>query len=292
MLSILIPIYNFDCRKLVQDLVAQCEALGIAYEILCFDDCSLEDYRQLNASLSEHAHVSYHFQTKNLGRARNRNALAAAAQYEYLLFMDGDSGIVHERYIADYIRAATPTIVLYGGTFYPDKPPKDSRLYLHWKVGRAREQMPASTRQAAPYSRFTTNNFLVPKSLFQRIQFDASIRQYGHEDTLFAQALQQRGIPILHLDNPLEHIGLEANTVFLEKSERAIQNLVQLAQAGKPIETRLYAAYLKLKEWNLLGLYRLFFRIGKSSLRKNLLGKNPTLKSFDLYKLGILVELV
>ena len=40
MLSVLIPIYNYDCRRLINSLSAQAENLDVEYEILAFDDGS------------------------------------------------------------------------------------------------------------------------------------------------------------------------------------------------------------------------------------------------------------
>ena len=40
MLSILIPIYNFDVQELVQKLHQQASLLAIAFEIVCVDDGS------------------------------------------------------------------------------------------------------------------------------------------------------------------------------------------------------------------------------------------------------------
>lgn len=291
MLSILIPIYNFDCRNLVQSLIGQCEKLTQKYEIIAFDDASTATYQNINQDLKTLKNVHYKVLPQNVGRSKIRNLLAAAAQYEYLLFMDCDSRVVQDRYISDYLKYAKPRQVIYGGTFYSFNPPEDERLLLHWKVGCQREQMPADLRQVKPYGRFTTNNFLVPKSIFQNIQFEENLRQYGHEDTLFAFALEEKGVPILHLDNPLEHVGLETNVVFLRKSEQAIQNLVFLAKTATPVETRLYQTYLELKRWKLLGIYAVFFKLSKPFLRKNLLGMHPDLRVFDLYKLGVLEQL-
>lgn len=290
MLSILIPIYNFDCRKLVYNLWEQCEKSVQQFEILCFDDCSDAHFQNLNYILNQLPNVQYKVLPQNVGRSRNRNLLAQAAKHPYLLFMDGDSGVVRTDYIEKYFTNTQTDRVIYGGTFYAESPPENPAHLLHWKVGSAREQMPAQMRQAQPYSRFTTNNFLVPKAIFDNIQFEEKLRQYGHEDTLFAQALQERNIPILHLDNPLEHLGLETAEVFLAKSEKAIENLVLLAQTDTAVETRLYSTFLKLKQYRLNTLYKLCFSLSKPLIRVNLRGKHPNLKLFDAYKLGLLCE--
>ncbi|MCZ2338586.1 MAG: glycosyltransferase [Chitinophagales bacterium] len=59
MLSIVIPIYNQDVRKLVDTLMKQCQKLDINFQILCFDDCSEPKYRKLNKELAFRINVNY-----------------------------------------------------------------------------------------------------------------------------------------------------------------------------------------------------------------------------------------
>ena len=59
MLSILIPIYNYDVRSLVEDLFHQCKDQNIEFEIVCMDDASDPSYRQLNAKHIESDKIRY-----------------------------------------------------------------------------------------------------------------------------------------------------------------------------------------------------------------------------------------
>ncbi|MEL6719415.1 MAG: glycosyltransferase family 2 protein, partial [Bacteroidota bacterium] len=129
-----------------------------------------------------------------------------------------------------------------------------------------------------------------PKAIFQQIQFDESLKQYGHEDTLFGIELKVRQIPILHLDNPLEHIGLEETEVFLAKTEQAIQNLAQLYKQGKAIETKLLSTYLILKKYKLRNIFLFCYRIFELPIKQNLRSLKPQLLYFDLYKLNQLTK--
>mgnify|MGYP000465830659 CR=1 FL=1 len=74
---------------------------------------------------------------------------------------------------------------------------------------------------------------LISKSLFQQLKFNESISEYGHEDTLFGIELQTKNIPINHILNPVVHLGLENEAIFLNKQEKAIQNLVLLLKQEK-----------------------------------------------------------
>jgi hypothetical protein len=174
--------------------------------------------------------------------------------------------------------------LVYGGRCYTDQPPADPTLRFHWHYGREREQRTAAERSRSPYHSFMTNNFLIPKAIFIDILFDETLRQYGHEDTLFGMELAKRQGPILHIDNPLEHIGLEPVDVFLLKTEQGIENLVQLKRECKPIQTRLLSAYEHYPKW-IFFVLRKMPTLLKSLITKQLNSKMPLLFLFDLLKL-------
>ena len=74
---------------------------------------------------------------------------------------------------------------------------------LRWKYGRKKEQKKASDRNKHPYSRFSTFNVIIDKSIFSKFRFYEELKQYGHEDTLFSYQLKKAGIAIYHIDNGL-----------------------------------------------------------------------------------------
>ncbi|HMO38307.1 MAG TPA: glycosyltransferase family 2 protein [Saprospiraceae bacterium] len=291
MLSVLIPVFNFDVRALVQDLHRQLVAAGVPFEIICFDDDSTPPFKNINRALATRsAHIRYVELPHNVGRARIRNLLAAAAQYPWLLFMDCDSKVVSNDYIQQYISHLQSETVLCGGRCYAPTPPSNPDLYLHWLYGRQREQISADRRQQKPWHAFMSNNFLVPKAIFDATGFDERIVQYGHEDTLLGLELQQRGVPILHLDNPLEHLGLETNSVFLDKTRQGIQSLVQLLEIYPNLETKLLRSYQGLRAWRLATPARIALRLLQALLLQNLRSRHPWLRCLDLYKLLLLLE--
>lgn len=291
MLSILIPVYNFDIRSLVEELHRQCIVIGIVFEIRCLDDGSWDTFKELNQTLTALEGVHYEELTQNVGRSKIRNLLGATAKHPYLLFMDCDSKVNHKNYIQLYIKHLDKNTLLYGGRTYQDQKPVENDFYLHWNYGIHREQQVAEQRALHPYHSFMTNNFLIPQSIFLEIKFEEQLTQYGHEDTLFGLALQKRKIPIVHLDNPLEHIGLEKAAVFLDKTKMAIENLWFLAQTNQPIETKLLNVHQKIKEWKLGKPLLLLDGLINSLIRKNLLSPNANLRVFDFYKLCVLLHL-
>lgn len=290
MLSILIPIYNFEITDLVEALRGQAERSGVDFEIICFDDGSVDSIKEKHRPLAQLGKVRYEEMPENQGRSAIRNRLAAAAQYPYLLFMDGDSKVVTPDYIEKYIAAADLDALVYGGRVYAKEAPGEANLLFHWNYGRQREVMPARTRSQAPYHAFQTNNFMVPKAIFQEIKFEESLKQYGHEDTLFGFELKRRGVKMKHIDNPLEHIGLETVDDFLKKTEQGIENLLYLKKDYPYIETRLLKAYDKIDRLGLKSLFSICFQAIKPFLQKQLKKGRINMRWFDFYKLGLMTE--
>lgn len=291
MLSILIPVYNFEIGALVHDLHGQAIQAGIDFEIICFDDGSKEHFRLKNKPLDHLDYVSYHDLPENLGRSKIRNELAKVAQYESLLFMDCDSKVVSSYFIKNYIEAIEPKTLVYGGRVYNAEPPKEQALRFHWHYGTQREQVDYRERQNRPYHAFQTNNFLVPRDVFLEIQFDENLRQYGHEDTLFGFELKNRKIAMKHIDNPLEHIGLERVEVFLDKTRKGIENLKKVHQVYPFVETKLLIAYQRCIQFGLKYPLRFIFGMMRGNIEKKLSKDGVNLRWFDFYKLGLMVDI-
>ncbi|MEL7222380.1 MAG: glycosyltransferase [Bacteroidota bacterium] len=251
MLSILIPIYCYDVGELVRDLHQQAQALSAPWEIKLLDDASSVSWQENNRSLVQLEGVYYEELTANIGRAAIRNRLAKQAQYDYLLFMDCDSGVDHPDFLQQYCQQLAPRKVCYGGRTYQSTiPPLPYRL--HWHYGRLREVRTAVERSKKPYEGFMTNNFVVPKKVFQEIKLDEQLKQYGHEDTLFGLELKKAGIELQHIDNPLLHLGLEPADSWLVKQQQAIQNLYKLYLDHPQLNTR------ALSTWRILNRMGLF----------------------------------
>ncbi len=292
MISILIPIYNFDVRLLVQKLHRQGNLLTVDFEIICVDDASSEDFKAINQTVAGLSAVRLIELDKNIGRAAIRNFLASEAHFPYLLFMDGDSAPLDNNYLKRYQDQLSPTALLYGGRCYQASAPIEKNLYFHWYYGSKRESQKAAFRKLNPYQSFMTNNFLIPKVLFEKIKFDEGLRHYGHEDTIFGLALQQKSVTIVHLDNPLEHIGIEDAAHFIKKSEQAIENLFQLSKQYNLTKTvRLLGFYEKINRLKLTPFVLLFAYFFKKQLKKHCLSQPIFLGLFDLYKLIYLIEI-
>ncbi len=292
MISICIPIYNFDVTALVHDLHAQGEASGVPFQILLMDDASRDEFRIKNRELASLNNVEYIQLTNNLGRTGIRNLLAETAVYPHLLFIDCDSEVVRDDYLERYFPFCRPGVICSGGRAYLDAP-EDERLKLHWRVGTTKEVTSAQQRSVQPNKSFMSCNFLIDKNIFQTVKFDERLKGYCNEDTLFGIELERNGIVIQHIDNPLYHIGLESSPEFLAKIENGLRNLHKIDRMlkGDPLFVKsvtIMRHYHRLKRLNLPPLISLSYRITRKPIRANLFGKNPSVKLYDLYKLGYL----
>jgi glycosyltransferase involved in cell wall biosynthesis len=297
MLSILIPVYNFNIVPLVTELHRQVTKAGVPFEIIVLDDCSSTLLRDQNKDVGNLSGVRFYELDKNVGRSGIRNRLAEKAAYSSLLFMDCDSEVSSDNYINNYLPYCGKEIVVCGGRTYRPDPPEEIEYLLRWLYGISKEQISDVSRNNNPYRCFMTNNFLIAKDIILQIQFDESIIQYGHEDTLFGLELKKREVPVKHIQNPLIHIGLEISREFLRKTAEGIENLLTLLHDGKINradikDIRLLKTYDIMRRFRLVGLYLFFYQFISTGVMKNLLGSNPDIFAFDLYKLSLLSQLI
>ena len=292
MLSINIPVYNVDVQKLVTEAERQAVGAGIDFEIRVYDDGSDGQFLHANRKLRDLEHVVYVELPENMGRSAIRNKMGFDSQKQYLLFIDADSLIDSDNYLLNYIKAAYAGCIISGGTKYMDRKPEDPEKLLRWVYGRNREAIPAKDRYKQKGFVITSNNFLIDNEVFRKIHFREEIGPYGHEDTLLGYDLFTNNYVPHHIDNPVVHAGLESSSVFLEKTQKALENLLFIDQevVGNDSRFREKVRFLNLFD-RLSGyfpetLIGLSFRILKSFLRKNLTGRNPNLTLFDIYKVG------
>lgn len=284
MLSILIPIYNQDVRKLVYTLAKQCYKANINFQILCFDDGSDEKFKSKNKELAFKMNINYTELPENLGRSKIRNWLGKAAYFEYLLFLDGDSGVRDKNFIKNYVDALPTEDILYGGRVYQKKKPARLQKVLHWKYGVKREALPAKKRNVYPFLNFQSNNFLIPAKIFESIPFSENVKGYGYEDLQYARKMELAGFKIRHINNPVLHDGLENQQVFIQKTKKAMENLVFLEGENQVPRTRMVDFQQRLEYF---GLDKLLYKLLARYLNKvenNLRSASPSIFLFSLWK--------
>lgn len=294
MISILLPLHNFDARDLLSDLRRQLDELNLENaEIIVGDDASHNDFRILNETLAKNLEIQYLYFDPAKGRSGNRNHLAKLAKNEYLIFLDADAAINSANFLKNYVEASKNHTIICGGTKYAEL--NDKKFALRYNYGIHREQKTAKLRNQTPKKAFSSFNFLIQKSIFKQIMFDERLKTYGHEDTLLGIELQKNNIPVHHIDNPLIHKGLDSAEVFIQKTENGIKNLLFLLEKYKNSEKlykniRLLQVYREISKLRLRFFFRLAFKILRKPILKNLKSNSPNIRLFDFYKLGFLLE--
>jgi glycosyltransferase involved in cell wall biosynthesis len=281
-LSILIPTYADSPEPLITVLLQQ--HCTIPFEIIVQIDGvdHLLLHQPWIKAFSAHPKVTILQTNLNKGRASTRNALATHANYSHLLFLDADTLPIHANYLQVYAQHLEQSLIC-GGTRYLFK--WNRLLNLRYRYGKQAEETTAIERNKAPYSSFSSNNFIIHKNIFDTITFDNNIKNYGHEDTLFGWQCQQQEINILHIDNAVYHEGLESNAMYVSKTETALQTLFALRSSHPHLHTRLTHTLQRLSKhgWQLGLLYCLL--PFKTVFKIYIIYLFPSVFLFNLYKL-------
>ena len=227
MISVLIPVYNYDITSLVNCLQRYIAESSDFDEIIIGSDGSDDNFLDQYKKLASLERVKLVNSPRNRGRAAIRNLMAESTSASHLLFIDADALMPSDTsaYLEEYSNSISKAAVVCGGVAYRSTPPDDPDKLLRWRYGSSREQKSARRRNRKPYASFSGFNFMVEKELFDKVRFDDEFRKYGHEDTLFGYRLKELGVKVLHIENCLVHDGLEPNRIFLQKSEEGIDNL-------------------------------------------------------------------
>lgn len=288
MISVCIPIHNYDVLPLAESIVAQ----DADVELVCIDDGSTLEYIEHNRPIEKFG--KYIVLGENVGRARVRNLFLDHAQGDWLLFLDNDS-LVPENFLKTYRDHMSDAVdVIVGGRIYDNRGDNTEHRLRHL-YGTRVESQPAAVRRRNPYRSFMTNNFMVRRSVMERIGFDSRLGQYGHEDTLFGYRLEQQQVPILHIDNAVVNGYVETNEEFLQKTAEGVGSLVQIygfmkEDAAFCRSVRLLRAYNMVRTWHLQGFVkRLFVSKCKRMEESFLSGKDFSLRQFNFYKLGTFI---
>lgn len=292
LISVCIPVYNSDVIYLVENLANQSYNLTNKVEIIVIDDSSNLDWKLKNKSIKKNC--NYIELKENIGRSRIRNLFLNHTKGNFLLFIDGDSEIISSDYLLNYIQflEREKVHVLVGGSVYQNEiPPRKYRL--RWKYSILRESKTAEDRKASHFG-FKTNNFLIAKNLFEKIQFNEEMQGYGHEDTFFGIQLKRENAIIDHIENPVLNRHLDSNEGYLKKTENAILNLAKLyalkTQFPEISQIRLIHFYEQLSKFKLIWLLSLVDLALNPILRKFLQKGFFALWMFDFYKLGLFIR--
>jgi glycosyltransferase involved in cell wall biosynthesis len=283
-ISILIPVYNYDVTSLVKGLVLQCSKIDVPTQIIVYEDGS-SLFLSENYSVENTPNVAYFQASENIGRSAARQFLAEKATFQWVLFLDADVLPVSENFITNYItsRQTENHPVVCGGLAYKKEKPETEKV-LRWKYGREREEQ--SVEQRIKYSHFITSaNVLYKKNLF--FTLNTELGDYYGDDLIISQNIKNKGLEVIHINNPVYHLGLETSLEYLQKAERAVAFVVESEKEGK-LDTDFMGfqkAFIKLNKMGVSSLALLVLGTFEKTLRKNLTSVNPSLFYFDMYRL-------
>lgn len=296
-LSILIPTYNFVCKELVAILHQQAETLFVSefeepvdYEIIVADDGSInQETIEKNKDINTISNCRYIVCEKNRGRAGIRNYLAEISQYDRLLFLDSDMNICNDEFLKRYIDYHEKDVVD-GGIKVCDKD-EFHISNLRYKYEKSSEsRFSAEKRNDDSNHNFHTANFFISRKIILSYPFDERFNKYGYEDVLFGKTLEGHKIAITHIDNPALFDIFEDNVSFIAKTEESLRTLYQFRDELQGYSTILNFSE-KLTKYHLLWTVKLLHKVLGQYEKRNLIGNNPSLVFFNLYKLGYYLSL-
>lgn len=286
-LSILIPVYNEVCTALVTRLGSLCERRrrrhpSFMYEIIVADDASsIRACVEANKVINVLRNCRFIAKDTNTGSAATRNFLARESCYRWLLFLDCDMQIGSDDFIDRY--AENDNIGVVNGGIAVGRGPEGNLRFLYEK--REEKRHTAELREQQPYRSFRSTNFLIERSLMLRCPFDERFKKSGYEDVSLGKKLRNERIPIYHIDNPTLMVAFEDNPTYMDKIDRSLQTLYTFRN-----DLRGYSRMLNIvRGIHVPGVHwaiRLFHRLFGSLERRHLCGNRPSLRVFDLYRLG------
>jgi GT2 family glycosyltransferase len=286
MLSILIRTYNDSVFEIVDEINQQCQKLSFNYEILISDDDPNGD-KVNEEELMKFPNLKYWKNQSNLGRSNNLNKLIGASKFDYVLLLDNDVIPLRTNFIDIYLKKIKEECkVIYGGLSYENTPPETNQR-LRWLYGHKKEAKSVHIRKEKFKFDVLVSNLVLKKSAFAQPIFDTELMTYGYEDLIFSEGLKRNRIYVCHLDNPVIHKGLETSKEFLNKTETALKNLIQLIKKGKLSKevTPLSRAYFNLKSSRIEAIFRGCIGLFENSIKRNLVSDQPSLFRLNVYKL-------
>src|SRR5690606_31396450 len=130
-------------------------------------------------------------------------------------------------------------------------------------------------------------NFLIKKALFLSVNSQIDSKGYGY-DNYFGAILKAKNSTVLHIDNEVFHLGIEDNSIYLNKIKQAVETLQHLHKTSKIADSDndLLELFKTLKKYRLHYIFGLFFNWFQKSLEKQLTGDHPSITLLQLYKLS------
>ncbi|MDP3378759.1 MAG: glycosyltransferase [Brevundimonas sp.] len=230
-LSVLIPFLRDDPAPLLDRLDAEAPALEGTVELVVLDDGTGD--AALTAALTRQVGmaglpVRLITLTTNEGRAQGRNRLATAARGRTWLFLDSDMRPDRPDFLQAWvslIRQDDPAVA-FGG-FSLLQAPTDAQFAVHRALATRSECLPVEVRRLNPEKYVYTSNLLVRRDVFESEAFDPGFSGWGWEDVEWAMRVS-RSYPVVHVDIPATHMGLDTVESLMRKYEQSAGNFARV----------------------------------------------------------------
>ncbi|MBB34306.1 MAG: family 2 glycosyl transferase [Hirschia sp.] len=218
-LTIAIPTFRDDAVPMIEAL-ATCERFGDV-EIVLFDDGG-GDEALVQAFVAAGDTTSCAMRVvsaaHNAGRSVARNRLISHARSNWLLLLDADMLPDAPDFLTQYISRieadAEPGLIV--GGFSLKQAPQTREFALHrWQAARS-ECLSAAERNVDPGRFAYTSNVLAHRDVLTKISFDENFSGWGWEDVDWGLRIAQIA-PVIHLDNPATHMGLDTAANLMAK---------------------------------------------------------------------------
>lgn len=226
-LSILAPFHRHDPSPLLHALSGIAGARAI--EIILLDDGSA-DAALLSRVLvaAQPLDATLIVWGKNRGRSAARNRLVEAARGRHVLFLDADMVPLRAEFLESWLNliACEDPPAAFGGFTVAKSAPRTRAL--HRFVAAQSDCLSAHERMRDSAQFTATSNLLVRRDVLDQTPFDAGFVGWGWEDVDWALRATELA-PILHIDNPALHTGLDDIETLLRKFREGGKNYARLA---------------------------------------------------------------
>jgi glycosyltransferase involved in cell wall biosynthesis len=292
-LSVLIPFFRDDPQRLLAALDRETMGLGDRVEIIVLDDgggdLNLSE-RTAAAVRGLNAPVRLIRLGVNEGRARGRNRLADAASARHVLFLDSDMLPDRPDFLRAYLQLIPTDPAVVVGGFSVAQCPYRAVHALHRAMAARADCQPAAVRSLAPEKYVFTSTLLVRRDVFDAEAFDEEFRGWGWEDVEWGARVSRR-FPLLHIDNPATHLGLDTPADLASKYEQSVANFARLVARHPDLVCRYpsFRAARLFKKWPGVAYWRgMFKHLALSSLAPLTL----RVAAMKLYRAALYVEAV
>lgn len=293
-ISVLIPFLRDDPQGLLRQLDTEAPVLAGAVELVLLDDGTADfDLTQQLQTTINTLRLPARLITlaANEGRATGRNRLTTAARGEAYLFLDSDMRPDTAAFLQIWLRLVSDNApaVAFGG-FSLDQAPTDARFAVHRALSGASECLPASQRALTPEKYVYTSNLLVRRDVFSAESFDPGFSGWGWEDVEWAMRVSRR-FPVVHIDNPATHMGLDTVEDLARKFDQGAGNFARVV-ALHPAIVQTYPSYKAARALKRLPALPLARRLMKQAALTTALPVKARAFALRLYRAAVYADAV